>query len=128
MGSIKNFDIDELERAKKENEKRLKELERIYMSKKENSGVGKVIRDRMGLHSDDEKPTVEDSPRGEDFDREEEELPAKKKKSVKIADGKENHSANKLRSSAPGLPRASSAKGPPASILTGARNLSPSSR
>lgn len=32
-----------------ENEKRLKELEEVYMRKKENSTVGKIMRERMGF-------------------------------------------------------------------------------
>ena len=79
---------------KSENEVRLKELEEMYMSKKENSGVGRVIRERMGLHSN-ERPNEDIN--GHEFERAEDEGPVfgdddnkKKKKSVKIFDGKEN--------------------------------------
>lgn len=73
---------------RQEQEKRLKELEEVYMSKKENSQVGRIIRERMG-HKES------DSPRGEDFERannddSQDVAPGKPKKSVKIADGKEN--------------------------------------
>jgi len=37
LASTKNLDLDELEYMRMENEKRLKELEEIYMRKKENS-------------------------------------------------------------------------------------------
>lgn len=53
-----------------ENERRLKELEEIYLRKKENSQVGKIIRDRMGYSSQDRKSTQE-SPKNAEFDRDE---------------------------------------------------------
>lgn len=37
LASAKNLDLDELERMRAENDKRLKELEMIYMKKKENT-------------------------------------------------------------------------------------------
>lgn len=36
-----------------ENEKRLKQLEEIYNRKKENSSIGRIIRDRMGYSAND---------------------------------------------------------------------------
>jgi len=115
LGSIKNLDINELEDMRKENERRLKELEEVYMSKKENSQVGRIIRDRMGLKS---TVTTNESPRGPDFDRAADESRVeggilKKKKSVKIFTGseaKENEfSGNNQSRLPPG--------GKPASIL-----------
>ena len=81
-----------------EQEKRLKELEDVYMSKKENSQVGRIIRERMGHQSENRTLESEPSPRGEDFERAGNDdsqdaapnVPTKQKKSVKIADGKEN--------------------------------------
>jgi hypothetical protein len=45
--------LDELERMRKENEERLKMLEETYLRKKENSGVGKSMRERMGFTNND---------------------------------------------------------------------------
>ena len=80
---------------RQEQEKRLRELEEIYMSKKENSQVGRIIRERMGHHATETRTHESDSPRGEDFERAKNDdsqdvAPVKPKKSVKIADGKEN--------------------------------------
>jgi hypothetical protein len=71
LGSIKNLDIDELEEMRKEHEKRLKELERVYMSKKENSSVGRIIRERMGYPASKNESQASDSPRNglEQFER-----------------------------------------------------------
>lgn len=64
------------------NEKRLKELENIYMGKQENSQVGPIIRERMGLRSRSESDEG-DMERAEDQDA----IPMdKKKKSVKIVE------------------------------------------
>lgn len=41
--------MDEIESMRTATSKRLKELEEIYMSKKENSLVGPAIRQRMGF-------------------------------------------------------------------------------
>lgn len=41
--------LDEIEKMRKENEDRLKELEEMYISKKTNSAVGGWIREKMGL-------------------------------------------------------------------------------
>lgn len=65
------------------NEKRLRELENIYMGKQENSQVGPIIRERMGLRSRSQ------SDEGSNLDRDEDQdgiLPEKKKKSVKIVE------------------------------------------
>ena len=68
---------------REENEKRLKELEEVYMRKRENQGVGRVIRERMGFTSE--------SPRRNTTEGEEDEKSArKKKKSVRIVEEKEN--------------------------------------
>lgn len=66
LASIKNLDIDELEEMRKEHEKRLRELEKVYMSKKENSSVGRIIRERMGFKSNESQGS--ESPR-EQFER-----------------------------------------------------------
>lgn len=93
LASVKNLELGELEQMRYENERRLKELEEIYMRKKENSSVGRIMRERMGYS---EKRSSQNSPRREDFedelDEEEEQLSKsqKKKKSVRIADEKEN--------------------------------------
>ena len=47
--------LEELEFMRKENEERLKMLEEVYNRKKENSGVGRVIREKMGFKEDYEK-------------------------------------------------------------------------
>lgn len=65
------------------------------MSKKENSQVGRIIRERMGY----QKSQASESPRDFERDKEDgqdhgEEDHRPKKKSVKIADGKENHADN----------------------------------
>ena len=51
---------------RKEHEKRTRELGKIYMAKLENSGVGKIIRERMGFKSSESQGS--ESPR-EEFDR-----------------------------------------------------------
>lgn len=102
-----------------QNERRLKELEEIYMSKKENSQVGRIIRERMGY----QKSQASDSPR--DFERDKEEVldhdqedRRPKKKSVKIADGKENLDDNEEHGRNPRHSGAGSLKsGAPTSIL-----------
>ena len=76
MASNKNMDLDELEEMRRENERRLKELEEIYMRKRENTGVGRVIRERMGWKEEE---------------TEVEEVEKKGKKSVRIVESeKEN--------------------------------------
>lgn len=50
---MKNIDLDELERMKEENERRMRELEEVYFGKRENAQVGKIIRDRMGVSGKD---------------------------------------------------------------------------
>lgn len=86
-----------------ENEKRLKELEEIYIRKKENSQVGRIMRERMGFS--DKNRSTSNTPRQRkeyqpDFDRYEEDHEADredklarsdKKKRVRIVDEKENH-------------------------------------
>lgn len=47
-----------------ENERRLKQLEEIYNRKKENSSVGRIIRDRMGYSINDKT-----TPREPNFER-----------------------------------------------------------
>jgi hypothetical protein len=67
------------------------------MSKKENSQVGRIIRERMGY----QRSQASESPR--DFEREKEAIENEegeerpKKKSVKIAEGKENLDDNEER-------------------------------
>lgn len=53
-----------------ENDKRLKQLEEVYMRKKENSTVGKIMRERMGYT--DKNKSHSNSPRNHkeaDFER-----------------------------------------------------------
>jgi hypothetical protein len=79
---------------RQENEQRLKELEQIYMRKKENSSVGRIMREKMGYT---EKKSTQNTPR-KDYDEDDEAEDVddkltksqKKKKSVRIADEKEN--------------------------------------
>jgi len=64
------------------------------MRKKENSGVGRAIRDRMGFSAND-KVTSPKENREVDFEEKKErtlktEIIQEKKKSVRIVDGKEN--------------------------------------
>lgn len=95
------------------------------MSKKENSSVGRIIRERMGFVSS-KGSQASDSPRGiYDFERDvsdnQEANPAqnlKKKKSVKIADGKENMERGNDVKFAP------SGKAAPHSILANSRSPS----
>lgn len=73
LGSIKNLDLDEIEYMRSENEIRLKELEEMYMRKRETGQVGKIIRDKMGYSAHDRK-SPRDLPsarEGADFDRDE---------------------------------------------------------
>ena len=42
------MDLGELEQMRYENERRMKELEEMYMRKKENSQVGRIMREKMG--------------------------------------------------------------------------------
>ncbi len=58
LGSHANLSLEELEEMRMENESRLRQLEEVYHRKKENSGVGRVIRDRMGLTSDSFRNSV----------------------------------------------------------------------
>jgi hypothetical protein len=51
LASVKNLDIEELEMMRTENDKRLKELEEVYMRKRENSQVGRIMREKMGFPS-----------------------------------------------------------------------------
>ncbi len=82
-----------------ENERRLQELQEMYMMKKQNSSVGRIIRDRMGFSNNDRDSPFDKNKRNEvDFDRDEdfdtnEDLnhnSTKKKKSVRIVEEKEN--------------------------------------
>ena len=50
LASNKNLDLDDLERMRRENEERLKQLEEMYLSKKQNSSIGRMIRSNMGYH------------------------------------------------------------------------------
>lgn len=50
---------------RKENEQRLKELEEVYMRKRENSSVGRIMRERMGFS---EKKSTQNSPRNKDYE------------------------------------------------------------
>ena len=58
LASTKNLDLDDLERMRLENEERLKQLEEMYLSKKQNSSVGRMMRERMGFQD-----TKVDSPK-----------------------------------------------------------------
>ena len=60
--------LEELELMRIENDERLRELEEVYMKKKVNSGVGRKIREKMGL---DEKVDFEER---EEYEEEEEEV------------------------------------------------------
>lgn len=51
MASTGNLNLDELERMRKENEERMKYLEEMYLTKKTNSSIGGIIRDKMGYKS-----------------------------------------------------------------------------
>jgi hypothetical protein len=62
-----DYDLDELEQMRKQNEIRLKELEAMYMSKKMNSSVGRIIRDKMGYP--DRPITDRSTPRKKNNDR-----------------------------------------------------------
>ena len=100
---MKNLDLEELEMMRTQNEKRLRELEEVYMRKQENTQVGRIMRERMGYTSS-RGGSKEHSPRREttdpDFERNGEDLhegndkltrSGKKKKSVRIIEGeKEN--------------------------------------
>lgn len=71
LASAKNLDLDELERMRSENEARLKELEEIYNRKRENTQVGKIMREKMGYT---DKRSNQPSPRsknGDDLERDE---------------------------------------------------------
>lgn len=96
LASAKNLDLDELERMRAENDKRLRELEEMYMRKKENTQVGRIMRERMG-YTASRQGSKEITPRREttdpDFETTEEKLTksGKAKKSVRIVEGeKEN--------------------------------------
>lgn len=66
LASTKNLDLDELERMREENAKRVRELEEMYMNKKQNSTVGKIIREKMGYPSSPPNKDLRERP---DFDR-----------------------------------------------------------
>jgi len=98
---------------RKEHEKRTRELGKIYMAKLENSGVGKTIRERMGFKSNESQGS--ESPRAEferDMDGTANDQGGKKKKSVKIFEGKENsaHAGNEDHKSRAGPVRSSLSK------------------
>jgi len=104
---LKNIDLEELEFMKSENQKRLRELEDAYYGKQENSQVGKVMRERMGLKDNHHRGVGGAGALGGtgEFEREDDEAVedkrggaggvGKRKKSVKIVEegptDKENH-------------------------------------
>jgi hypothetical protein len=49
LDSLKNLDLDELEKLRVENEKSLKVLEEQYWAKRENTLAGKLMRQRLGF-------------------------------------------------------------------------------
>ncbi len=62
---MKNLDLDELERMREENDARLKELEEVYNRKRENTQVGKIMREKMGFA---DKKSNQNSPRSRNGD------------------------------------------------------------
>ena len=58
--------LTELEDMRRANEERLKQLEDIYNRKKENTGVGRVIRERMGFKSNDDEIDINERDDDED--------------------------------------------------------------
>ena len=54
------MDLSEIERLRRENEARLKELEEMYISKKTNSSVGGWIREKMGFKNQSFSPKNQD--------------------------------------------------------------------
>jgi hypothetical protein len=96
LASLKNIDINEIERLRQENEERLKYLETQYFNKREPEKVGNAILERLGK-SNAHLSSLEDQP--EDFERDDEggegKRRQKRKKSVKIASNeKENNMDN----------------------------------
>jgi len=94
LASLKNIDINEIERLRQENEERLKYLETQYFNKREPEKVGNAILERLGK-SNAHMSSLEDQP--EDFERDDEEgkRRQKRKKSVKIVSNeKENNMDN----------------------------------
>ena len=51
LASTKNLDLDELEIMREENEVRLRQLEELYMNKRQNATAGRMIREKMGYTS-----------------------------------------------------------------------------
>jgi hypothetical protein len=63
--------LEELEEQRRQNEERLRELEEIWMRKKQNSGVGRQIREKMGF-KEEEPVDLDRGEEGEEDDQEEE--------------------------------------------------------
>jgi hypothetical protein len=60
--------LEDLEQMRKENEERLRELEQVYNRKKENSGIGKAIRQKMGYPTEDDIAPKSNRDYGEEDD------------------------------------------------------------
>ena len=99
LASLKNIDIHEIERLRKDNEERMKYLETQYFNKREPEKVGNAILKRLedhfsvNLNPDKKEPYYhEDFERDQEAEEEGSKRRKKRKKSVKIvADEKENN-------------------------------------
>lgn len=56
LASLKNIDINEIERLRQENEERLKYLETQYFNKREPEKVGNMILERLGKPNNANQP------------------------------------------------------------------------
>jgi hypothetical protein len=89
--------LEELEEQRTANEKRLKELEQIYMNKRQNSGVGRIIRENMG-YTDNSRKSLNTSPRNHEGTDGEESERIKYGSPSKISEGYFGSSKNNNKS------------------------------
>ena len=68
LDSLKNLDLDELEKLRLANEKSLKVLEEQYWAKRENTLAGKLMRQRLGFSKKSETEAASPPEKDSDSD------------------------------------------------------------